>query len=89
MKQLGTPCRHLLGWFEAIKKLPLLKQGHIIIRQFQGEECFPQICITNGKKVLDHCEMELKPCFQELEAEVPKPNPSFLSGGFPEMCAVH
>lgn len=44
---------------------------------------------NHWKKVTNHCEIDLKPCFQELEPGVPKPNSSFLSGAFPEMSAAH
>ena len=50
---------------------------------------FSQNLYDRWKKVTNHCEIELKLCFQELEPEVPKPNSSFLFGGFPEMSAVH
>jgi len=50
---------------------------------------FSRNLYNHWKKVTDHCETELELCFQELEPEVPKPNSSFLSGGFPEMSGVH
>lgn len=39
------------GAFKAPLSPRLLKRSCVIIRQLQGEECFPQICTTTGKKL--------------------------------------
>lgn len=83
----GGSCRCLLGC-----RAPLNPKcwSRVLLTQDSSEEgnVFPKSVEPLEKEVANGCEIDLQPCFQALQAAVPKPDAGFLSGALPEMCAV-